>query len=247
MSNKLSGAAAVCGLGITEMGRVYRTAQELAAEAVRLALSDAGLTTADLDGLLINQGISRAVDIPLHQALGLQELNLLTVMQGYGSSAGQMIGYAAMAVHNGLANHVACVFADDPLKEGQRTGAAYSGRRRPDALAALMPIYGFAGATPMYALAAQRHMDLFGTTHDQLGAIAVNQRRNAAHNQHATKREPIDLDDYHDSPWVVEPFHVLDCCLVSNGGVCVIVTTAERARDLAVRSRGSPQLRSGVR
>ena len=83
----------------------------------------------------------------------------------------------------------------------------------------------------MFAMAAQRHMDLFGTTRDQLGQIAVSQRAWAGLNERATKREPITLSEYHDSPWVVEPFHVLDCCLVSNGAICVIVTSAEQARD----------------
>ena len=233
MSHPMNGAAAVSGLGMTEMGRVYRSATDLASDAVYLALDDAGMEKSELDGLLINTGITRGLDLHLHVELGLQDLNLLTFMQGYGSSAGQMIQYAAMAVANGLAKNVACVFADAPLVDGQRTGASYSGGRRfgGDALGSLHGLYGFTGAIPMFAMAAQRHMDLFGTTHDQLGQIAVSQRAWAGMNERASKREPITLSDYHDSPWVVEPFHVLDCCLVSNGAICVIVTTAENARD----------------
>ncbi len=233
MKHPLNGATAICGLGLTDMGRVYRSASDLAAEAVFAALDDAGLPKSELDGLLINAGNTNAIGLPLHVTLGLQELNVLTFMQGYGSSAGQMIQYAAMAVHNGLANHVACVFADNPLQEGARSGAAYANRPRPSALQSLYPLYGFVGANQMYALAAQRHMDVYGTTQDQLGQIAISQRQWAAMNPRATKREPLDLDSYHASPWVVEPFHVLDCCLVSNGAVAVIVTSAERARDLA--------------
>ena len=228
----MNSASAICGLGITEMGRVYRGADDLAAEAVYLALEDAGLPKAQLDGLLINAGVTNSVSIPLHITLGLRELNLLTFMQGYGSSAGQMVQYAAMAVANGLANYVCCVFGDAPLQEGVRTGAAYAGGGRRNAMASLPQLYGFAGALPMYALAAQRHMDLFGTTQDQLAAVAIQQRQWAALNPRATKREPLDLDGYNASPWVVQPFHVLDCCLVSNGGLAVIVTTPERARDL---------------
>ena len=232
MKHPMNGATAVCGLGITEMGRVYRSASDLAAEAVLLALEDAGLDKSELDGLLINAGITRSVDLQLHIALGLTELNLLSFIQGYGSSAGQMIQYASMAIANGLADTVACVFADAPLQEGQRTGASYSGGRGSDALGSLQSLYGFMGAIPRFALASQRHMSLYGTTSDQLGQIAISQREWAAHNERATKREPLDLAGYHNSPWVVEPFHVLDCCLVSNGGVCVIVTSAERARNL---------------
>ncbi|MDA1077261.1 MAG: thiolase family protein [Proteobacteria bacterium] len=225
-------STAICGLGITDMGRVYRSAQNLAIEAVHLALADAGLEKSDLDGLLVNSGVTPGVDLQLHQALGLQDLNLLTYMQGYGSSAAQMIEYAAMAVHNGQAKHVCCVFADSPLQQDKRTGAAYSNRHGSNPITALMGLYGFAGANAMYALGAQRHMDLYGTTQEQLGQVAISQRQWAAHNERATKREPLDMQAYHESPWVVEPFHVLDCCLVSNGGVAVIVTTADRARDL---------------
>lgn len=233
MKHPMNSAVAITGLGITEMGRVYRDAEDLAAEAVFLALEDAGLQKSDLDGLLINAGIGEGIGVPLHMTLGLKELNLLTYIQGYGSSAGQMIQYAAMAVANGLATTVCCVFADSPLKENQRSGAvSYARSGRPNAMASLEPIYGIVGALPRYAMAAQRHMDLFGTTQEQLAAVAISQRQWAAMNPRASKREPLDLDGYNASPWVVEPFHVLDCCLVSNGGVAVIVTSAERARDL---------------
>ena len=233
MKHAMNSAVAITGLGITEMGRVYRDAEDLAAEAVFLALEDAGLQKSDLDGLLINAGISDGVGVPLHMTLGIQELNLLTYMQGYGSSAGQMVQYAAMAIANGLATTVCCVFADSPLKDKQRSGAvSYARTGQPDAMASLDTIYGFTGALPKYALAAQRHMDLFGTTQEQLGAVAISQRQWAAMNPRASKRELLDLNGYGASPWVVEPFHVLDCCLVSNGGVAVIVTSAERARDL---------------
>ena len=231
MSHPLQGATAVCGLGMTEMGRVYRSAEEFAVEAVYRALEDAGLDKSQLDGLLVNAGVTQGIDVSLQRALGLRELDLLTFMQGYGSSAGQMVQYAAMAVHAGLANVVCCVFADDPLKEGQRAGAAYAGGRHVSALDRLRQMYGWGGPIAAYASGARRHMDLYGTTQDQLGQVAIAQRKWAAFNEHATKREPLDLDGYHASPWVVEPFHVLDCCLVSNGGVAVIVTSAERARD----------------
>src|SRR5262245_11380697 len=98
-SDSLAGATAICGLGMTELGRVYgRTASDFAAEAVLLALADAKLEKRELDGLLINAGISQGIDLSLAQILGLRGLSVLTQMQGYGSSAGQMIQYAALAV-----------------------------------------------------------------------------------------------------------------------------------------------------
>ena len=115
-----------------------------------------------------------------------------------------MIEYAAMAVHNGLADHVCCVFADSPLQENKRTGAAYSNRKARNPMSALMGLYGFAGANAMYALGAQRHMDLFGTTQEQMGQVAISQRQWAGMNERATKREPLSMDEYHASPWVVD-------------------------------------------
>jgi len=97
----------------------------------------------------------------------------------------------------------------------------------------IAPATGFVGPIPYYALHAQRHMDLYGTTQDQLGAISLASRAWARKNPLATMREPLDLAGYHASPWIVEPFHLLDCCLVSNGAICVIVSAAEHARDLA--------------
>ena len=227
-------ATAIAGLGMTEMGRVYdRTASEFAVDAIHLALADAGLDKSELDGLLINAGITRGIDLRLPLALGLERLALLTEMNAYGSSAGQMVQYAALAVQAGLAKAVACVFADAPLRQGDRAGAAYSaGRRGPKGMASLFPVYGYAGPIPFYAMIAQRHMDLYGTTQQQLGAVAISTREWATKNPLAQMREPLDLEAYAASPWIVEPFHVLDCCLVSNGAVCVIVTSAERARDL---------------
>ncbi|WP_062357726.1 thiolase family protein [Herbidospora yilanensis] len=225
--------AVIAGLGITEMGKVYgRTAPEFAADAVRLAVDDAGLALADVDGLLTNTGITGDVGLGLQRDLGLRDLRLLSEVQAYGSSAGAMVQYAAMAVMSGMASVVACVFADAPLKEpGAGAGAAYAGLTTTGwrGLAAASGIYS---ANTMYALAARRHMRTYGTTSEQLGHIAVAQRAWAALNPLAQMRDPITLADHQSSRWIAEPFHLLDCCLVSNGGVAVIVTTADRAADL---------------
>jgi acetyl-CoA acetyltransferase len=82
------------------------------------------------------------------------------------------------------------------------------------------------------AIAASRHMALYGTTSRQLAEVAVACRRHASLNPNAVMRDPITIDDHQNSRWVVEPFHLLDCCLISDGGVCIIVTSAERAKDM---------------
>ncbi len=235
MPHPLRGTTAICGLGLTEMGPVYgRSATDLATEAIMLALEDAGMQKQELDGLLINSGVGGGLDLSLASAAGLGELGLLNHMNSWGSTAGVMVEFAAMAVHHGIANTVACVFADAPLKQGKSSGSVYgSPRSRRAGMSTLNRAYGNFGPIPWYAMAAQRHMDLFGTTQDQLGAIAVSTRNWARRSPHATHRKELDLEGYHASRWIMEPFHVLDCCLVSNGGVAVIVTRADRARNLA--------------
>jgi acetyl-CoA acetyltransferase len=229
-------SAAIAGLGITEMGKVYgRTASDFAGEAIALALDDAGLEARDVDGLLINGNQSEEMAPRLQFALGLVDLTLVNTMSAFGSTAGTMLQYAGHAIETGQANVVACVYADAPLREGTSVSqSGYSGRRfDAPGLAGLRFAYGDYGpANSSYALALRRHMHLFGTTHDQLGAIAVGQREWALMNPQAQMRKPMTLEDYHASRWIVEPLHLFDCCLVSNGGVAVIVTSAERAREL---------------
>jgi acetyl-CoA acetyltransferase len=92
---------------------------------------------------------------------------------------------------------------------------------------------GFIGPNSRYALAARRHMERYGTTSEQFGAVAVSERAWAGRNPLAQMRTPITLADHQASRWIVEPLRLLDCCLVSNGGIAVIVTSGSRARDLA--------------
>lgn len=247
----------IAGLGLTEMGAVYgRSATSFATEAVRLAASDAGMALSDIDGLLTSNGTTGGVGLGLQRDLGLHDLRLLSEMQGFGSTAGSMVQFASMAVQSGMAEAVVCVFADAPLRPGRSAGDVYGARRRPSAptvrpggatpsdenAAAPKPtLHGWSGliisagaigANTLYALAARRHMNRFGTTIEDFGAIAVAQRAWAALNPLATKRDPITLEDHRTSRVIADPFRLLDCCLVSNGGVAVIVTSEERAADL---------------
>ena len=239
VDRSLKGKAAITGLGITEQGKVYgRNAAWFAAEAVRLAVEDAGLRKEEIDGLLVNEGVTPLPGIgglELQNILGLTNLRLLSAMNAGGATAGLMVQYAAYAIAHGMANHVVCVFADAPLREGKGGGAAYGSmgqRAQPQGMSGLYTAFGVFGINARYALAARRHMGLYGTTNDHFGAVAVAERRWATMNPLAQQREPITIEDYHASRWVVEPLHLLDCCLVSNGGVAVIVSAADWARDL---------------
>jgi acetyl-CoA acetyltransferase len=223
---------AIAGIGITPMGRIYgKTAAGFAREAVQLAVADAGLTMADIDGLLINS--PGDLNLSLQRGLGLHNTKLLAEYQAYGSSAGSMIQYAGLAVDAGIADVVVCVFADAPLKEGVSAGVAY-GARRPQlkGFGALQMAAGYGGANPRYAMAARRHMQKYGTTSEQFGAVAVQQRQWATMNPMAQFRDPITLEDHQASRWIADPLRLLDCCLVSNGGIAVIVTSADRAKTL---------------
>ncbi|MFI0481619.1 thiolase family protein [Actinomadura sp. 9N215] len=227
--------AAIAGLGMTELGRVYgRSPRRLAADAVRLAAADAGLVPGDLDGLLVSHGVGGSPGIELADALGLRDLRLLSQINSFGATAGAMVAYAAMSVRAGSATVVACVFADAPLRPKQPSGSAYDREAREwYGFGGMAAALGLRSVNSSYALAAQRHMARYGTTSEQLGAIAVSTRDWAARNPLAQLRKPITLDDHQRSRWVSEPLHLLDCCLVSNGAVAVVVTSAERARDLA--------------
>ncbi|SEF54440.1 Acetyl-CoA acetyltransferase [Thermomonospora echinospora] len=227
--------AAIAGLGMTELGRVYgRSPRRLAADAVRRAVTDAGLGLADLDGLVVSHGLGGSPGIELADTMGLRDLRVLTVMNSFGATAGAMVAYAAMSVISGAASAVACVFADAPLRPRQSSGSAYQRDAREwYGFGGMTAALGFRDVNTPYALAARRHMNRYGTTSEQLGAIAVSTRQWAVMNPLAQMREPMTLADHQNSRWVAEPLHLLDCCLVSNGAIAVVVTGADRARDLA--------------
>jgi acetyl-CoA acetyltransferase len=226
-------SAAIVGLGITEMGKIYgRSAADFAAEAVALALDDAGLQKSDIDGLLINGNGNVDMTPYLQMTLGFEDLSMLNLMNAAGSTSGTMVQYAALALDAGVVNNVVLLYADAPLQQDVGAAAAYASRGRWHGINGLRAVYGEFGGNPPYALAARRHMHLYGTTSEQFGAIAVAQRKWALMNPRAQMRKPMTLEDHQSSRIVVDPFHLFDCCLVSNGAVAVIMTTAERAKHL---------------
>ena len=238
----LRGKCAIAGLGATRMGKNYDHSHALgfAIEAVQLALEDTGLTRSDLDGMLINPGITwmgnPMASFDVQQAMGLRNLRLTATMNLGGATAAAMVMHAVQSIAAGMAEVVACVFADAPLKPPARGTAAKGSNGSAAAYGfgrGLEAAYGLFGVNATYAFVARRHMHLYGTTNDHLGAIATAQRTWANLNPQAQMYgQPMSMEDYRNSRWVVEPFHLYDCCLVSNGGLALIVTAAERARDL---------------
>ena len=231
----MSGACAIVGLGTSDVGRVYgRTAGEFGADAATRAISDAGLMVSDIDGVLTSSGlVSSGPSIPV--SLGFKDLRLSVNLHTAGATAGAAVQYACMAIEAGMAINVLYVHSDAPLQSADASsGDAYrgAGRLSPSGLAAMNHAIGLVGANPVYALAARRHMAKYGTTSEHLGAIAVSQRAWATMNPIAQMREPITLEQHQNSRWIAEPFHLLDCCLVSNGAVAIVITSAERAKYL---------------
>src|SRR5262249_47192548 len=144
----------IAGLGMTEIGKIYgRPPAVFAAQAVRRAVADAGLSLTDVDGLLTSSGATAGPGLDLQRHLGLTNLRLLTDMQAFGATAGAMVQLASMAVMSGTANVVACVFADAPLRPGRSAGSVYAGPRRvPKGWDGLLSAAGFRATNPMYAV-----------------------------------------------------------------------------------------------
>ncbi|MEO8508842.1 MAG: thiolase family protein [Betaproteobacteria bacterium] len=235
----LSDRIAIAGVGASPQGKLTgRTPLDLGIEAFRNALDDAGLRQQDIDGLLTMPGTT-SPEGSLHylrfgEAVRIDPRYTGSMTMG-GGTAGALVQMAALAIAGGLATTVACVFGDTAKTGGSRFNRASGGE---------MPwnLWGMMGAAANSALAADRHMHRYGTTSRQLAEVAVACRHHASLNPHAVMRAPITLDDHQASRFIVRPLRLLDCCLISDGGVCIIVTSAERARDLAA----PPVLLSGM-
>jgi acetyl-CoA acetyltransferase len=237
--HSLRGRTAIVGVGATEQGKLPgSTSLTLAVEAFKRALDDAGLAKTDIDGLLTMPGTTSPEGamnyLRVGEALGINPRFTGSLVLG-GATAGALLHQAAMAVQTGLANYVACIFGDAAATGGNKFDKA-------SGWGDSWGIWGYMSAAANSAITASRHMALYGTTSRQLAEVAVACRRHASLNPLAVMRTPISIEDHQHSRWVVEPLHLLDCCLISDGGVCVIVTSADRARDL----RHAPVLIRGI-
>ncbi|MBG9387392.1 thiolase family protein [Caenimonas aquaedulcis] len=229
MTTSLRDHCAIVGVGASPQGKVPgSTAVSLAVEAFKRALDDSGLRKDQIDGLL-SLGGQTSPEGPLNylrlgETMGIDPRFTGSMYMG-GATAGALIQQAVMAINAGLATHVACLFGDAAATGGGKFDRAQGWG---DSSA----IWGYLSAAANSAITASRHMALYGTTSRQLAEIAVACRYHASLNPEAQMRKPITVEDHQASRWIVEPLHLLDCCLVSDGGVCVIVSSAEHAKDL---------------
>ena len=228
----LRDTTAIAGIGYTELSKDSgRSTRTLACQAIRSAIADAGLTVADIDGIATHQVNDCAPLGDVVAELGLRNLTWFAEELGGGGKAPAVVAQAALAVAAGAARCVV-VFRALNGRTGLRMGG--SGVDRPIRSADLefQRPYGMIAPAQNYALGARMHMNRYGTTAEQLGAVAVTQRAHAVHNPRALMRTPIDLDDYLGSRWITEPLRLLDCCLETDGACALVVTSADRAADL---------------
>ncbi|MEW1655851.1 lipid-transfer protein [Streptomyces sp. NPDC093707] len=230
----LGGRAAVVGIGATAFSKDSgRSELRLAVEAVHAALADAGLTPADVDGL-VTFTMDTSPEITVAQAAGIGELTFFSRVHYGGGAACATVQQAALAVAAGLADVVVCYRAFNE-RSGRRFGAGVQ-RREPTAegtaLGWNLP-FGLLTPASWVAMAAQRYLHTYGLSPDAFGHVAVTDRRHAARNPAAYFHgKPITLADHAASRWIVEPLRLLDCCQETDGAQALVVTSAERARDL---------------
>ena len=223
--------AAIVGVGYTpftpDSGVSTLT---LAADAILAALADAGLSVADVDGIATHRVGDSVPPWVAAPALGIRTVNWFHDQFGGGSVSHAVIGQAALAVAAGVADVVVCYRAINARSEFRMGG---TGRRGAPMFDTQYQVpYGYFAPPQQFAMFTRAHMIKYGTTHEQLGQVAVTQRGHARHNERALKRDPITLDDYLASRWIAEPLRLLDCCLETDGACAIVITSAERARDL---------------
>jgi acetyl-CoA acetyltransferase len=240
MSTSLANRACIVGIGATAFCRAPGSGKSqlgIQLEASLAALADAGLRPQDVDGVMPFPNLGSAEEMAAN--LGIASLRYAATVHMGGAAPCASLQAAAAAVVTGVAETVL-------LPAGWN---GYSGRRARETVATdvtslpggaiardyYMP-YGLTAPPQWYALIARRHMHEFGTTPEQLGAIAVAMRKHAQLNPGAVmKDKPLTLDAYLASPMITAPYRLFDCCLETDGAAAVVVTTVERARDLQRR------------
>jgi acetyl-CoA acetyltransferase len=218
----LKNRIAVIGVGNTRYGAFPETDEYgLAAQAFRNAVADCGIDKNAIDGLLVCR-------IPYYarmgEVLGLNPRWTLT-MPPHGRMSGMGIIEAATAIATGHATHVALLYANI----GRSRRVNYGGDESPGT----WDPWGFTSPGAAHAMMFRRHMEMYGTTTRQLAEVSVAVRYHASLNPDAVMRSPFGIDDHENARFITAPLRLLDYCLINDGAVCLILSSAERARDFA--------------
>jgi acetyl-CoA acetyltransferase len=236
MSTGISGKAAIAGIGATEFSKDSgRSELRLAAEAVRAALDDAGLRPADVDGL-VTFTMDSNTETAVARELGIAPLTFFSRIHYGGGAACATVQQAALAIAAGVADVVVCYRAFNE-RSGLRFGQVNTAHAAAPTSAGVDNSWsypmGLGTPAANVAMIARRYMHVYGATSEDFGRVAVADRKHAATNPNAFfYGKPITLAEHQASRWIAEPLHLLDCCQESDGGVAIVLTSAERARDL---------------
>jgi acetyl-CoA acetyltransferase len=230
-----AGKAAIAGIGATEFSKDSgRSELRLAVEAVRAALDDAGLRPADVQGFVTFTMDSNA-EAAVAREVGCAELTFFSQIGYGGGAACATVHQAMMAVATGAADVVVCYRAMNE-RSGRRFGQVAVGAVQATTSSGIdngwhYPM-GLSTPAATVAMMARRYMHVYGATSADFGTVAVADRRHAATNPKAWfYGKPITLAEHQASRWIAEPLRLLDCCQESDGGVAIVVTSAERAKD----------------
>ena len=230
IAQALRDKAAICGVGLLLGNFPDRSPLSLAVEAFQIALDDAGMQRTDVEGVMM---LSVGADYDRFlEAIGL-DVRFANEGWHHGRFISPIVQHAAMVVATGMADTVAIVHGTKRRAIGQtadhemwRQGLGPHGES---------PAYGAFAPVLGAALAAQRYFHLYGGGNADLAPIPVAFRRHARLNPLALRRDPLDLVDYLKARWIVEPLRLLDCCQMNDNAACILVTSAERARDCRKR------------
>jgi acetyl-CoA acetyltransferase len=229
----MSDKTAIAGVGWTEFTRNSGTSVSvLAARASLMAIEDAGLAVDDIDGVVsyFHKKNDSIHPRDLAEMMGLTASNFHYFHDGGGSWNAAAVLAASMMVHSGMCTNVLVYNARNRYSEGRKRRAADAfDTAGPDQFDAPFGSHHAAANFGQYATA---HMAEYGVTLLDFAHLAVTQRKHATLNKKAMMRSPISIEDHQNSRWIIYPFRLLDCCQENDGAIALVVTSAERARDL---------------
>jgi acetyl-CoA acetyltransferase len=225
----------IAGVGETEYSRASaRTTRAMAVEAIRKAILDAGLKAADVDGMLDYQGGDSTLANSVASDLGIR-FNFYMDVMGGGSSTEALVGLAMGAIEAGMCNTVAIYRSMNGYSEFRIGGTGARAAQPVRGLDLAQVPYGMRSAGQNFAPTFMRHMYEYGTTSAQVAHVRVAHSKHASQNPKALLKQRVTVQDVLASRWIVKPLHLLDCCLETDNATCIIVTPAERARNLRHR------------
>ncbi|MEE2688462.1 MAG: thiolase [Pseudomonadota bacterium] len=224
--NELRGNAAIVGTAESDLGEVAPNMSpvDLMAQGTVRALDNCGLSLSDVDGVLVAASQSRMAALSLCEYLGVNP-GFFDSTQIGGSSFMAHLTHAQAAISAGLCETLVVAYGSTQRTIGRATASAREPNPYEDPYKPMMP-------PSAYALAASRHMHQFGTTREQLAEVAVAARHWAKLNPNSFMTEDLTVEDVLNARMISYPFTVRDCCLVTDGGGAIVVTTPERAKDL---------------